>query len=296
MLASSSYYSSSADVDRQILVQQLRSENLPGAPSVTLVTLNRPKANAMGRRMLQELQDCLKELEDQTDSRCVVLQSFSPKVFSAGADLKERKTMTISQAHSFVHELRQTFQRWSALPMPTVAAMRGVALGGGLELALASDLRVAARSAVFGLPETTLAIVPGAGGTQRLARLVGPARAKELIWNCTSRWDATTALQYGLVQHVIDEDDAQEPLVPQDQQYYSRTTEFALDMAWKIAAAGPVAIRASKFAIDEGLACPRLEDALKIEEQAYDRVLETRDRLEGLAAFAEQRAPEYRGY
>ena len=218
--------------------------------------------------------------------------------------------MTIAQAHSFVHELRQTFQRWSALPMPTIAAMRGVALGGGLELALASDLRVAARSAVFGLPETTLAIVPGAGGTQRLARLVGPARAKELIWNCTSRWDATMAFQYGLVQHVIDDDDDDKvdesgqpsaASLPQDHPYnnnhhYSRTTQFALDMAWKIAAAGPVAIRASKFAIDQGLACPRLEDALKVEEQAYDRVLETRDRLEGLAAFAEQRAPEYRGW
>ena len=281
-------------------MQRLRNDNLPGSPTITLVTLNRPKANAMGRTMLRELQDCLVDLEDTGryhDTRCVVLQSYSSKVFSAGADLKERKTMTIAQAHTFVNELRHTLQRWSVLPIPTIAALRGVALGGGLELALAADLRVAcARTTSVGLPETTLASVPGAGGTQRLARLVGPARAKQLIWNTTQRWDATAALQYGLVQHVVEDDDYDDTTSTVAPFNYSRTTQFALDMAWKIAAAGPVAIRASKVAIDQGLACPNMEDALAVEQQAYDRVLETRDRIEGLAAFAEKRTPKYRGH
>jgi len=277
------------------LVEHLTNENIPNA-TVTLLTLNRPKANAMGRTMIAQLQRALDALEqppnEHNTTRCVVLNSSSRKVFSAGADLKERQSMTIREAHTFVNTLRHTFQRVSALPMPVIAALQGVALGGGLELALAADLRVASSSGTqLGLPETSLAIVPGAGGTQRLPRLLGSvARAKELVWT-GRRLDAAEAYECGLVQHVVNDDDKAAP------GSYSACTAFALDLAWKIARAGPVAIRASKWAMDEGLKCGGdMEAALAVEEQAYQRVLETRDRLEGLAAFNEKRSPEYRGH
>jgi methylglutaconyl-CoA hydratase len=157
----------------------------------------------MGGIMLQELAETLDTLENDDEIRCVVVTSSSPRVFSAGADLKERATMTMEEAAAFVTRLRNTMQRLSRLPMPTIAAIEGVAVGGGLELALAADLRIAGMNAKFGLPETGLAIIPGAGGTQRLSRLIGVARAKELIFTAR-RIDASTALDYGLVQHVVE--------------------------------------------------------------------------------------------
>jgi enoyl-CoA hydratase/carnithine racemase len=231
--------------------------------------------------MLTQLKESLSELEEsQNNSRCLVLTSASSKVFSAGADLKERKTMTINQAEEFVTDLRSTMDRVSRLQIPVLAAIEGVAVGGGLELALAADLRIASGSAKLGLPETTLAIVPGAGGTQRLPRAIGVARAKEMIW--TGRIiDGATAAEYGLVQHVVPP---------------GETLQKAMELAWTIARnSGPVAIRAAKFAIDEGMMAPNMWQALEIEREAYGRVLHTRDRLEGLRAFQEGRKPVYRG-
>lgn len=242
--------------------------------------MNRPKANAMGSGMLQELRACLSELEDPNHkSRCVVLTSFSTKVFSAGADLKERATMSQEQAADFVTLLRNTMERLAKLPIPVIAAVEGVAVGGGLEIALAADLRIASQTATFGLPETSLAIIPGAGGTQRLARLIGPAKAKELIWT-GRRISAEEALEYGLVQAVVPPGEA---------------LDKAMELSWKIAQNGPVAIRASKAAIEEGLCQNNMEDALEIERLNYAKVLPTSDRLEGLAAFKEGRTPKYKG-
>lgn len=247
---------------------------------VTTLTLNRPKANAMGSSMLQELRECLSELErEDHPSRCVVLTSFSRKVFSAGADLKERATMSQEEAADFVTLLRNTMQRIAQLPVPVIASVEGVAVGGGLEIALAADIRVASRTATFGLPETSLAIIPGAGGTQRLPRLIGVARAKELIWT-GRRVTAEEALEYGIVQHVVEEGAA---------------LEKSMELSSKIAQHGPVAIRASKEAIEKGLASLDMVEALEIERQNYGRVLPTSDRLEGLAAFKEGRTPEYKG-
>lgn len=270
---------------QQILLEHL-STKLPhhelsgGSGVVSVLTLNRPKANAMGSVMLQQLKEYLTELEElESKSRCLVLTSHSDKVFSAGADLKERATMTISQAAAFVTDLRHTMDRLSRLPIPVIAAIEGVAVGGGLEICLAADLRIASEAASLGLPETSLAIVPGAGGTQRLPRLIGMARAKELIYT-GARIDGVTAERYGLVQHVV---------AP------GKAKERALEIAWKIAENGPVAIKAAKFAMDEGLTAKNMMEALAIERQAYERVLTTRDRLEGLNAFKEQRKPDYRG-
>jgi enoyl-CoA hydratase/carnithine racemase len=239
----------------------------------------------MGSVMLAELQKCLEDLEQQatcdfsSGSRCVVVTSSSPKVFSAGADLKERREMTPDQAEAFVSQLRTTMQRIAALPQPVIAAVEGVAVGGGLELALACDLRIAAQTATLGLPETSLAIIPGAGGTQRLPRLIGVARAKELIWT-GRRLSGEEAFSCGLVDRVV------EP---------GRAVEEAMSLAWKIAGNGPIAIRASKEAIDQGLTATTMEEALEIERQCYGLTLPTKDRQEGLAAFNEGRTPNYKG-
>ena len=273
---------------KQILIEHIGSSDGINDRMITKLTLNRPKANAMGSTMINQLQDCLTSLEkdatdmaDQTDSspRCVVITSFSDRVFSAGADLKERSTMTQEEAAEFVTTLRNTMERIAKLPMPVIAALEGVAVGGGLELALAADLRVATPEAAFGLPETTLAILPGAGGTQRLPRLIGTSKAKELIWT-GRRLQGEEAYKYGLIDILVPAGEA---------------TQKSIDLAQQISANGPIAIRASKEAIDKGLTVSKMDDALEIERQCYAKVLPTNDRLEGLAAFKEGRKPEYTG-
>jgi methylglutaconyl-CoA hydratase len=245
---------------------------------IGLITLNHPPANAIGRVFLQQLTYEMKCLED---ARCIILHSaLAPKVFSAGADLKERATMTMEEAEAFVVQLRTTMQELSDLPVPVIAAIDGVAVGGGLELALAADLRVISARSKVGLPETSLAIVPGAGGTQRLPRLIGEGRAKELIWT-GRRLSGVEAAEYGLATRLVENEES--------------TLEIAMQLAEEIAKKGPVAIRASKWAIQEGMKEVSMEKALEIERQAYGRVLPTEDRLEGLAAFREGRTPNYRG-
>jgi enoyl-CoA hydratase/carnithine racemase len=169
-------------------------------------------------------------------------------------------------------------QAVAEIPVPTIAAINGAALGGGFELALACDIRVASSTAVLGLPETTLAIIPGGGGTQRLPRIAGVARAKELIFT-GRRISAAEALQYGIVHEVVAPDEL-------------RTRAAA--MAARIASNGPVALRAAKEAIARGIELP-LEQAILLEHELYRRTIPTKDRLEGLQAFREKRAPVYRG-
>jgi enoyl-CoA hydratase/carnithine racemase len=266
---------------QEIVLEHHEHTDLPGA-IVSIMTLNRPKANAMGSVMLQQLQDCLTALEDNKSeqrSRCLVLTSSSPTVFSAGADLKERATMSQSQAAAFVTQLRNTMDRISRLSIPVLASIEGVAVGGGLEIALAADIRIAAKTASLGLPETSLAIVPGAGATQRLPRLIGMARAKDLIFT-GRRINGEVAAEYGLVQYVVET---------------GLADRKALELAWEIASNGPVAIQAAKYAIDEGMTADNMTEALEIERQAYARVLPTSDRLEGLEAFKEKRPPVYKG-
>ena len=164
------------------------------------------------------------------------------------------------------------------MPQPTVAVMNGFAFGGGTELALACDLRVAAEDAVLGLTETSLAIIPGAGGTQRLPRLVGKSRAKDLILTAR-RLDAVEAASMGLVNRTAPKEEL---------------TTLALEVAECISNNGPVAVRAAKEAIDRGCDLP-LEQGLEVEAECYARTLTTSDRVEALSAFTEKRKPEYRG-
>lgn len=225
-----------------------------------------------------QMREALQWAESSSEVRVVVLESAVERVFCAGADLKERATMTPEEAQAFVKGLRDGFSALAAARMPTIAAIEGAALGGGLELAMSCDLRVAGDAAMVGLPETGLAIIPGAGGTQRLPRLVGQARAKELIFT-GRRVGAEEALQLGIVEFAVEKGAARD-----------RAVALARSMLDK----GPVALGAAKSAIDGGAGLP-IEQAMAKEREAYDIVLGTKDRLEGLAAFKEKRKPVYRG-
>jgi methylglutaconyl-CoA hydratase len=182
---------------------EIHVESRINEDGIVTLTLNRPKAaNAMGRVMLRQWTECMRDLAHNDNVRCVVVTSVSAKVFSAGADLRERATMSSDEASEFVTALRTGMESLAQLPMPVICAMEGVAVGGGLELALAADWIICGQDARMGLVETSLAIVPGAGGTQRLSRRIGEARAKELIFRA-HKIDSDTALSYGLVQHVV---------------------------------------------------------------------------------------------
>lgn len=259
---------------------EVRLERLAGVDEgLVLLGLDRPVSkNALGRQLMAEFRQALAELGSDGTARVVVLHSFVPGVFCAGADLKERAEMAQAEAAAFVQGLRAAFTDLEDLPMPVIAALEGAAFGGGLELALAADLRVAGAGAKMGLVETALAIIPGAGGTQRLPRLIGASRAKELIFTAR-RIDAAEAARLGLVDR----------LAPAGQ-----ALETALALAREILPNGPVALRMAKQAVNRGLDLDR-DGGLALEQACYAQVIPTQDRLEGLAAFREKRRPQYRG-
>jgi len=243
------------------------------------LTLNRPEArNALSLPTLQRLRALLAELREDAETWVVVLTGSGDKAFCAGADLKERRTFDEQQVAEFVRTIRATMDDVAALPQPTVAAMNGAAFGGGCELALACDLRVLDASASIGLTETSLAIIPGAGGCARLPRLVGAAVAKEMIL-MAKRLDADEALDCGLVHRLAE---------------VGEVGDAAQEMVDALLRNGPLALRAAKDAIDGGMDLP-MEQALAHEASCYQRIIPTADRLEALAAFAEKRRPEFEG-
>lgn len=246
---------------------------------LALVTLNRPASlNAINSEVLTQLGDILAQLSANQDLRVVIFNGAGSKAFCAGADLKERKGLSAEAAEKFVALIGKTMADIAALPMPTIAAIDGVAFGGGLELALACDLRVIHYQALVGLTECSLGIIPGAGGTQRLARIAGVSVAKEMIFGAL-RIDGVSAQQKGLANQVATETSA---------------LDLALALAGRIAANAPLSVRAAKKAVDEGLDMP-LERGLQHEQQCYQSILHTEDRLEALAAFSEKRLPNFRG-
>lgn len=246
---------------------------------ICVLTLDRPRSkNALGKALMADFRIILDELRFDTNARCLIVRSACPGVFCAGADLKERREMDELEVAQFVHGLRSSFLDLQYLPLPTIASVDGAALGGGLELALACDMRVASSSAKFGLPETALAIIPGAGGTQRLARLVGGSIAKELTFTAR-RFDSSEAARLGIVNHAVESDSS---------------FEKALEIAREIVPNGPVACRVAKQAIDRGLDAD-VTTGMQIEQLCYAQVIPTQDRLEGLQAFMEKRKPKYTG-
>lgn len=241
--------------------------------------LERAKAkNAIGRDMLSGLKHYLEVINVDSSANVLLITSSVPNVFCAGADLKERKTMNQSEVRSFVNSLRSTFSFLESLRIPTIAVVEGAALGGGMEMALSCDLRICGEDAHFAMPETGLAIIPGAGGTQRLPRLVGRSNAKELIYT-GRRINGRDAMSMGLVNFCVSTGNAR-----------LKAFEIARDINQK----GPLALKMAKRAIDDGLEID-LSSALTLEEECYEQLLDTKDRLEGLAAFAEKRKPVYTG-
>jgi enoyl-CoA hydratase len=249
-------------------------ENRPG---VVLVTLNRPEVlNALDYRTLGELVDALEELDTDESVRCVVITGAGDRAFAAGADIKEMATATpvsLTQANNFAR-----WERLKRIRLPLIACVRGFALGGGCELAMACDMVVAADDATFGQPEIKIGIIPGAGGTQRLTRALGKAKAMELI--LTGRnLSAREAYERGLVSQIV----AREAALP-----------AALVLASEIAALPPLAVRAAKEAVNRSYELS-LEAGLEFERRNFFMLFASEDQKEGMAAFVEKRPPTWKG-
>ncbi|MDY0376303.1 MAG: enoyl-CoA hydratase-related protein [Desulfobacterium sp.] len=248
-------------------------------PGIAILTLNRPQAmNSLNFAMLNELSCAVDDLTFRDDIRCLIITGTGDRAFCAGADLKERATLSQNEVKRFILTIRNLLTSIQNFSKPVIAAVNGIALGGGTELALASDIRIAAATAVMGLTETRLAIIPGGGGTQRLPRIIGVAKAKELIFT-GRRVDAKEALDIGLVNQTCE---------PKD------LLDQCLAMAEMIRETGPIAVEMAKYAINQGIETD-LATGLAIESNAYRVTIPTEDRVEGLTAFREKRKPVYRG-
>ena len=246
---------------------------------IGIVTLNRKEAaNALSLKLLDKLNKIAREIEKNDSIRCVIITGAGNKAFCAGADLKERRGMTEDEVIKTVTYIGETILNIEKLQVPVIAAINGVAFGGGLELALACDIRLAANHVKMGLTETSLAIIPGAGGTQRLPRLIGTGQAKRLIYTAVPI-DAEEAYKIGLVELLVTHDNL---------------LQEAKLLAKKIVSNGPIAVKQAKEAINKGIETD-LYTGLTIEHQCYKQTIPTEDRLEGLQAFKEKRKPEYKG-
>ncbi|KAL3426384.1 enoyl-CoA hydratase/isomerase [Phlyctema vagabunda] len=280
----------------------------PGSGRIRILNLNRPSArNAISRQLLLELRNNITSVAGQYDVngdendlaktveganehgpvRALILASEVDSCFCAGADLKERAGFTPEETSAFLENLRNTFQALSALPIPTISAVSSLALGGGLELALCTHLRVFASTAQVALPETRLGIIPGAGGTFRLPALVGMSRARDMVLT-GRRVTAAEAYFVGIADRLVE-------VVPQDgedeKQLLARAKDevlgAAVALAGDICQGAPTAIRAALQAVH--WARPEVENKM------YERVVATEDRNEALAAFREKRRPEFKG-
>ncbi|WP_175615561.1 enoyl-CoA hydratase-related protein [Piscibacillus halophilus] len=246
---------------------------------VGVITLNRPEAaNAFSRQLLADFNQVLEEVEKNETLRAVIITAEGGKAFCAGADLKERATMSQDEVVEAVGEIGKVITRVESLKVPTIAAINGAAFGGGLELSLACDIRIASGNAKMGLTETSLAIIPGAGGTQRLARLIGLAKAKYYILTA-KRFDSLEGKEIGLIEEVVPIDDL---------------AQKALEIANQIAKNGPVGVQMAKKAIDQGFDHD-LKTGLNIERNCYMNTIPTNDRIEALQAFKEKRQPSFTG-
>ncbi|WP_026582405.1 enoyl-CoA hydratase-related protein [Bacillus sp. J33] len=246
---------------------------------IALVTINRPDAlNAFNYETLSELQASIEKLRTNPDVRVVIFTGAGEKAFSVGADLKERRTLSDEEVRRNIYKIGEVFSLIDQLPQPTIAAINGFAFGGGMELALSCDFRIAVAGTSMGLTETSLAIIPGAGGTQRLPRLIGQAKALELILTA-KRLTSEEALEYGILTKVTDRDNL-----------LNECLEFASQML----ANGPLALQQAKFAVKQGMGVD-LQTGLQIERKAYEVIIPTEDRVEALAAFAEKRKPDFKG-
>jgi enoyl-CoA hydratase len=260
-------------------MKKMESILLEQQKHLAIVTINREEAmNAFNYDTLVELEQVVEAIRINPDIRVVIFTGAGEKAFSVGADLKERKTLTDQQVKRNVYKIGEVFNSISNLPQPTIAAMKGYAFGGGMELALACDFRIAVDGTLMGLTETSLAIIPGAGGTQRLPRLIGESKALELILTA-KRLSSAEAFSYGLLTKVASKETFMEEV---------------LGFAELMLSNGPIALQQAKFAITNGMNAD-LQTGLQIERKAYELTIPTEDRVEALIAFSEKRKPEFKG-
>ena len=242
---------------------------------IGIITINRPKAlNALNSTVLEELDKTLDAVDLQT-VRCLILTGAGEKSFVAGADIGEMSTLTKAEGEAFGKKGNDVFRKLETFPIPVIAAVNGFALGGGCEISMSCDIRICSENAVFGQPEVGLGITPGFGGTQRLARLVSPGMAKQLIYTAKNI-KADEAYRIGLVNAVYPLDE----LLP-----------AAEKMAETIAKNAPIAVRACKKAINDGMQVD-IDRAVAIEEGLFGSCFETADQKEGMGAFLEKRKHE----
>jgi len=239
------------------------------ADGIGTIRLDRPPMNALNAQVQDELAACARDASAREDVRAVILYG-GPKVFAAGADIKEMNTMSYVDMVRRAGALQDSFTAVARIPKPVVAAVTGYALGGGCELSLTADFRVMGDNAKIGQPEILLGIIPGAGGTQRLPRLVGPAKAKDLVYS--GRFvSADEALAIGLVDKVVAPDDVY---------------DAAVELASRYASGPAIALRAAKEAIDQGLEVD-LDTGLRIERHVFAGLFATEDRTIGMTSFVE---------
>lgn len=244
---------------------------------IALLTINRPKAlNALNSETLAELNACLAELENNDDVKVVILTGSGEKSFVAGADISEMVNATPAEGRKMGLLAREAFGRLENMPQVTIAAVNGFALGGGCEISMSCDIRVASDNAKFAQPECGLGILPGFGGTQRLPRLVGKGRAKELIFTC-DMISADEAFRMGLANHVV----------PQ-----AELIDYCKAMAGRIMKNGPYAVALAKQAINTG-SDTDLDSGLKLEANLFGLSFSTADKMEGMTAFLEKRKEKH---
>ncbi|WP_285765966.1 enoyl-CoA hydratase-related protein [Peribacillus sp. SI8-4] len=246
---------------------------------IAYITVNRQEVmNCFNYETLIDLQETVDAINANQDIRVVIFTGAGQKAFSAGVDLKERKTLNEAQVRRNVKAIRDVFNSIAGLPQPTIAAVNGYALGGGLEWLLSCDFAIAAEGVTVGLTETSWAIIPGAGGTQRLPRLIGQTKAKELIFTA-KKVTAEEALDLGIFLNVVPRTELK-----------TVCEELAANMMKN----GPIALKQAKYAITHGMNTD-LQTGLAIESKAYEITIPTEDRIEALNAFSERRKPQFLG-
>lgn len=244
---------------------------------MAFITLNNPPVNALSREMIRQLHTAVIRVCDDASARILILSS-SCKHFCAGLDLKEQGELNRDEAAESVAAINTCFNELAGLLIPTLSAITGAAMGGGAELSLSTDFRIMSEMGQIGFPETGLGIIPGAGGTQRLPRLIGLSKAKYWIFSA-GKFPAEEALNDGVIDFISSDEDL---------------LESAIELADELLQNGPLGIQAAKRAIDGGYQ-KSIAEGLAVEQAAYESTLDTEDRAEALKAFSEKRPPQWKG-